>query len=191
MSSDATGPSFSAGAGGSEDDLGTGDDLSTVSATTDDSCFSFDRNGVIIPYFAFVSLMDDENFQSYLRKVVEKFEETEGSLSRLFQVEELRRADGVEEEEEEEEEVVGPRRKKRTSKGPIQYVDDDNDDDDDDDEVDGADSASLKRKRPPTPMAGINFEPQLQNPSDLSISLDALVVPPVKKTAGRKAQSKK
>ena len=133
--------------------------------------------------------MDDENFQSYLRKVVEKFEETEGSLSRLFQVEELRRADGVEEEEEEEEEeVVGPRRKKRTSKGPIQYVDDD---DDDDDEVDGADSASLKRKRPPTPMAGIDFEPQLQNPSDLSISLDALVVPPVKKTAGRKAQSKK
>jgi len=94
---DATGPSLPS----YNEDEGYANNLSTLSAPTDDSCFNFDRNGVIIPYFAFVSLLDDPNFQQYLKTVVEKFEETEGPLSKLFQQEDLKK-EALEEEEEDE-----------------------------------------------------------------------------------------
>jgi hypothetical protein len=125
------------------------DDLSILtSPSTDDSCFNFDKNGVIIPYFAFVSLMDDASFQQYLKKVVEKFEETEGSLSRIFlDAEEVTgpksRGDDVDDE------IVVKKRKKKV----IEYLEDD--EDDADDEVDAGQMA-----RVPTPMANLDFPGQ-------------------------------
>lgn len=185
VSADATGPTLPT----YNEDESYGDDLSTSSAPTDDSCFNFDRNGVIIPYFAFVSLLDDTNFQSYLKTVVEKFEETEGPLSKLFQQEDLNNA-GLEEDDED----VGRRSKKTFGRGRNPVVDDEDDDDAADDNnlvfvgsVDdfagsndiAADNHPNKKKRPNTPMAG----GELSSKDDLD--------PPVKKSAGRKGAATK
>jgi hypothetical protein len=151
--SSEVGPSFSTNI---DDTAETADDISTsATSLTDDSCFNFDKNGVIIPYFAFVSLMDDPNFQLYLKKVVTKFEETEGPLSRLFSDE-----DQVEEEaaaavEEEEEEELFLNKIKKKKKVVATIRDDDDDDDDEEEEDDGTNN---KRKRPNTPMAGADFD---------------------------------
>lgn len=185
VSADATGPTLPT----YNEDESYGDDLSTSSAPTDDSCFNFDRNGVIIPYFAFVSLLDDTNFQSYLKTVVEKFEETEGPLSKLFQQEDLNN-DGLEEDDED----VGRRSKKTFGRDRNPVIDDDDDDDAADDNnlvfvgsVDdfagsndiAADNHPNKKKRPNTPMAG----GELSSKDDLD--------PPVKKPAGRKGAATK
>ena len=125
-----------------------GDDLSsTVSTSSDDSNYTFDKNGVIIPYFAFVSLMDDPNFHCYLKKVLEKFEETEGSLSNLFLTEELNQTTTNEEEVEEEEEEEGDVGSKRKRKKVVSLPDEENDEDNDMD----------RRHRSTTPMAGTDF----------------------------------
>ncbi len=180
VSADAAGPSLPS----YNEEESFADDLSTSSTPTDDSCFSFDRNGVIIPYFAFVSLLDDENFQHYLKTVIEKFEETEGPLSKLFQQEDLNNA----EEEDEDEEDVGRRAKKTFARNRNPVVDDD-DDDNNLVFVDFAGSTTTtaidtdnhptKKKRPNTPMAG----GELSAKDDLD--------PPVKKSAGRKGAAVK
>ena len=181
VSADAAGPSLPS----YNEEESFADDLSTSSTPTDDSCFSFDRNGVIIPYFAFVSLLDDENFQHYLKTVIEKFEETEGPLSKLFQQEDLNNA----EEEDEDEEDVGRRAKKTFARNRNPVVDDD-DDDNNLVFVDFAGSTTTttaidtdnhptKKKRPNTPMAG----GELSAKDDLD--------PPVKKSVGRKGAAVK
>jgi hypothetical protein len=53
----------------SEDDLGV-----------EDKNHNFDKNGAVIPYSAFVSLMQQEDFITYLSQVRVKYESTEGSL---------------------------------------------------------------------------------------------------------------
>lgn len=185
VSADAAGPSLPS----YNEEESFADDLSTSSTPTDDSCFSFDRNGVIIPYFAFVSLLDDENFQHYLKTVIEKFEETEGPLSKLFQQEDLNNA----EEEDEDEEDVGRRAKKTFARNRNPVVDDDDDDNNlvfvgSVDDFAGStttttaidtDNHPTKKKRPNTPMAG----GELSAKDDLD--------PPVKKSVGRKGAAVK
>ncbi len=182
VSADAAGPSLPS----YNEEESYADDLSTSSTPTDDSCFNFDRNGVIIPYFAFVSLLDDANFQHYLKTVVEKFEETEGPLSKLFQQEDLNN----EQEEDEDEEDVGRRAKKTFARNRNPVVDDDDDDDNlvfvgSVDDFAGSttaidtDNHPNKKKRPNTPMAG----GELSAKDDLD--------PPVKKSAGRKGAAVK
>ena len=163
-----TGPSFNAAA--IDEAAEMGDDLSTVSTSSDDSHYTFDKNGVIIPYFAFVSLLDDPNFQCYLKKILEKFEETEGSLSNLFLTEDLNQITDIgvnaeEEEEEEDEEDVGPKRKR---KKVVSLPDEENEDDTDMD----------RRHRSSTPMAGADF---IDPPPAESLSTN------YKKTPTRKA----
>jgi hypothetical protein len=138
------GPSFNAAA--IDEAAEMGDDLSTVSTSSDDSQFTFDKNGVIIPYFTFVTLMDDPLFQPYLKKVLDKFEETEGSLTSLFLTEDLNQItnNGKAEEDEEEEEDVGSKRKR---KKVVSLPNDENDEEDDMD----------RRNRSTTPMAGADF----------------------------------
>jgi len=139
------GPSFNAAA--IDEAAEMGDDLSTVSTSSDDSQFTFDKNGVIIPYFTFVTLMDDPLFQPYLKKVLDKFEETEGSLTSLFLTEDLNQITNngkAEEDEEEEEEDVGSKRKR---KKVVSLPNDENDEEDDMD----------RRNRSTTPMAGADF----------------------------------
>ena len=185
VSADAAGPSLPS----YNEEESFADDLSTSSTPTDDSCFSFDRNGVIIPYFAFVSLLDDENFQHYLKTVVEKFEETEGPLSKLFQQEDLNN-ETVGDEEDEDEEDVGRRVKKTFARNRNPVVDDDDDDNlvfvGSVDNFAGSTTTAIdtdnhpnKKKRPNTPMAG----GELSAKDDLD--------PPVKKSAGRKGAAVK
>ncbi len=104
MSEDAKGPSLPS----PTEDKCYADDLSTTTATTDDSILDFNSNGVIIPYFAFVSLLNKNSFQNYLKTVKEKFEETEGPLSKLFEQEDLNMEDenNLEEEDNNNEDVV-------------------------------------------------------------------------------------
>jgi len=185
VSADAAGPSLPS----YNEEESFADDLSTSSTPTDDSCFSFDRNGVIIPYFAFVSLLDDENFQHYLKTVVEKFEETEGPLSKLFQQEDLNNETVGDEDEDEED--VGRRVKKTFARNRNPVVDDDDDDNlvfvGSVDDFAGSttttaintDNHPSKKKRPNTPMAG----GELSAKDDLD--------PPVKKSAGRKGAAVK
>ena len=180
VSADAAGPSLPT----YNEEESSADDLSTTPTTTDDSSFSFDRNGVIIPYFAFVSLLDDINFQKYLKTVVEKFEETEGPLSKLFEQEDLNNED-----REEVEEDVGRNVKKIIGRNGNPAVFDDAGDDDDHDIYVNLDSYAQatvdsnnhpnKKKRPNTPMAG----GELSTNDDLD--------PPVKKSGGRKGAASK
>ena len=128
------------------------DDVSVTAAPavgTDDSVFNFDKNGVIIPYSAFVSLMDDENFQKYLKLVVSKFEETEGPIAKLFLD-----VNGEEENEEEElnRSVSSLFNKKYQRKNPILYEEEEEEEGEEDEET-----AYLKKKRPNTPMANEDF----------------------------------
>jgi hypothetical protein len=144
------GPSYNSSHLNDEIQSESADDVS-VSPTTDDSQFNFDKNGVIIPYSAFVSLMDDPNFLLYLEKIKAKYEETEGSLERIFKL-----INGIEngdddnddnnvdeEDSEEEEEIEDPLASPKKRKKPIKkiaskkekkkkssvIVDDDDDDD--------------------------------------------------------------
>jgi len=154
IAGDTVGPSFS-GSTTEDEALAAADDVSTATSTTDDSCFNFDKNGVIIPYFAFVSLMDDEGFHHYLKKVVEKFEESEGPIKNMFPSEdEDDDADDDDDDnsknllDEDDVEVIVKKKKKRGGRQPIEYVDDNNDDAAADTEV----TALEKKRRPNTPM---------------------------------------
>ena len=176
-----TGPSFNAAAAAATDEtVDLGDDLSsTASTSSDDSQYSFDKNGVIIPYFAFVSLMDDSNFHNYLKKVLEKFEETEGSLTQLFLTGELNDVDeNIINEDENEEADVGAK-KKRKKAVTLAVEDDDNDNDTDTEDMG-------KRNRPSTPMAGVDF-----NEEEPLVSPAATAGSANKKTTTRKGITKK
>lgn len=116
--------------------------------------------------------------------MVEKFEETEGPLSKLFQQEDLNN------EGEEDEDDVGRRAKKTFARSRNPVVDDDDDDDNlvfvgSVDDFAGSttavdtDNHPNKKKRPNTPMAG----GELSAKDDLD--------PPVKKSAGRKGAAVK
>ena len=146
---------------------------------TRQSIWEMTSAGVIIPYFAFVSLMDDSNFHNYLKKVLEKFEETEGSLTQLFLTGELNDVDeNIINEDENEEADVGAK-KKRKKAVTLAVEDDDNDND-----TDTADMG--KRNRPSTPMAGVDFseEEPLVSPAATAGSAN-------KKTTTRKGITKK
>ena len=75
-----------------------------------DEDYCFDKNGVIIPYPAFISLLQDKRFtQEYLPLVKKEFERVCGPIYVSEEVEE-------EEEEEEEEEDSNKKAKKTNSK---------------------------------------------------------------------------
>jgi len=144
------------------------DDVSVSAAAadgTDGSVFNFDKNGVIIPYSAFVSLMDDESFQKYLKQVVTKFEETEGPIARLFL--------DVNREEDDEETTTSKsaaKKYKRKHGNEEEEEDDDNDNDDDENEEEDEESRYLRKKRPNTPMAEEDFPPPSSLPESIVVA---------------------
>lgn len=58
--------------------IATDDDLLGIEDT---NSYNFDRNGAIIPYSAFVSLMQNQAFTAYLEQIKNKYEEKEGPLT--------------------------------------------------------------------------------------------------------------
>lgn len=200
-----TGPSFSNGSHARSEEDGNSeaaDDVSTTSPTTDDSSFNFDKNGVIIPYFAFVSLMDDANFQQYLAKVVEKYEESEGPLSKVFA--QLEANQDLDEPEEEEEDLLKKRKKTSGKKSQLldDYDDFDNDDDydyDDDYDLGVVKGGKRKRQRATTPMPNLDFSlsSQVDDVDEVEVSKNSQQAPPPTlpgakiKNAGRRASAKK
>lgn len=203
-----TGPSFSNSSHTRPEEDGSSeaaDDVSTTSPTTDDSSFNFDRNGVIIPYFAFVSLMDDANFQQYLAKIVEKYEESEGPLSKVFA--QLEANKELDEPEEEEEEDLRKKRKKSNGKRPQPLDDYDIDDDgnnyddydfDDDFDLGAVKGGKRKRQRATTPMPNLDFSlsSQVDDVDGVGVSTDSQQPPSTltgakNKSTGRRASAKK
>jgi hypothetical protein len=95
---------------------------------TDTAQYKYDRNGVTIPYSAFVNLMEQESFFVYMDKIKTVYEAKEGLINRSSldddyldepienpdaqtDTNSLSRGDhGNEEEEEEEEEEIGKRK---------------------------------------------------------------------------------
>ncbi len=95
---------------------------------TDTAQYKYDRNGVTIPYSAFVNLMEQESFFAYMDKIKTVYEAKEGLINRSSlddgyldepienpdaqtDTNNLSRGDhGNEEEEEEEEEEIGKRK---------------------------------------------------------------------------------
>jgi len=95
---------------------------------TDTAQYKYDRNGVTIPYSAFVNLMEQESFFAYMDKIKTVYEAKEGLINRSSlddgyldepienpdaqtDTNSLSRGDhGNEEEEEEEEEEIGKRK---------------------------------------------------------------------------------
>lgn len=94
---------------------------------TDTAQYKYDRNGVTIPYSAFVNLMEQESFFAYMDKIKTVYEAKEGLINRSSlddgyldepienpdaqtDTNSLSRGDHGNEEEEEEEEEIGKRK---------------------------------------------------------------------------------
>lgn len=102
-------PSVAAGATDDGADLAEKDDGSSSSGRAVTSqqgeIFHFDKNGCIIPYAAFVALIENLKFEEYLKRVKNRFNYREPS-------EEITAPPNTEGEEEEEEEEDRRKRKK-------------------------------------------------------------------------------
>jgi hypothetical protein len=108
-------PSAAAAGGATDDgaDLAEKDDGSSSSGRAVTShqgdVFHFDKNGCIIPYAAFVSLIENSKFDHYLQRVKNRFNYREPNL----QCEEISAPPNTEGEEEEEEEEEDRRKKRK------------------------------------------------------------------------------
>jgi hypothetical protein len=123
----------------SADEGGSSSTASTEASIGDNSQLKYDRNGAIVPYPAFLSLMEQELFHDYMKKLQHLYEQKEGPISSAANVNTESTDDDIEsnanqstedcnnveeeEEEEEEEEVV-----KRSSKRPAKVLSETEDD---------------------------------------------------------------
>ena len=99
---------------------------STSNALSDDSQLKYDRNGAIVPYAAFVSLMETRAFHDYMKKLQNIYEQKEGVIPGTETNLDTENNDagggaanqnegeGEEEEEEEEEGEISKKGKKRS-----------------------------------------------------------------------------